>query len=70
MSDQSEFETWLEAHIKTWDTELLTKSDCIEIGMNAARDWFLKKANELDKQYIDDNDLPLIFLDDLEEACK
>ncbi len=64
MSDQSEFEIWKEAVIKTWDTELLTKSDCIKLGMNAARHWIINEAHRL--AYTDGYLRP----SELEEACK
>lgn len=34
-------------------------------GIDLARDWILSKANKLDKHYLDDNEFPQIFLDDL-----
>lgn len=67
MSEQSEFEKWRAEHIKTWTTEALSKEDCIDIGMIAARDWFLAKAKELSwEEGLNRN----LSLEDLEKACK
>lgn len=75
MSELSEFERHIELKINEYwansntDRANLHK-DGIRIGARWARDWFLNKANKLEKHYIDDNDFPLIFLDDLKEALK
>lgn len=72
MSDQSEFEKCIDEHIARQSSYKLnlSRKAGIREGAILARNWILNKAKELDKQYIDDNDFPLIFLDDLEEACK
>lgn len=67
MSDQSEFEKFKQELLDVVSGDL---REGMRLGLDEARDWILSKANKLDKQYIDDNDFPLIFLDDLEEACK
>ncbi len=74
MSDQSEFEKWLDDEINKWPVELYSTDECFMHGARAARDWMLSKAKELSfpghSIYGQPQNLQIIKLEDLEEACK
>ncbi len=69
MSDQSEFEKWLEAgeqEIKTPGAEAWKNG--FYCGATAARDWILDYCMRNARESITDQEY--LFIDDLRKACK
>lgn len=68
MSDQSEFEKWLDDEIKKWPVELYSTDECFIHGSRAARNWILSKAYETRESPL--GQLDYITICQLERICK